>query len=96
MLRVPEVVASAAAAFGADGWLRDLPRLIADLEAEWSVAVGRPCPNATEALVAEATLADGKPAVLRLRIPHDGAAVADEITMLQLAGGGGLLRHDAA
>lgn len=98
-LRVPEVVASAAVACGADGWLRDLPRLIADLEAEWSVAVGRPYPNATEALVAEATLADGKPAVLRLRIPHDGAAVAHEITMLQLAGGrgcAGLLRHDAA
>ena len=96
---VPDVVANAAVACGADGWLSDLPRLVADLEAEWSVAVGRPYPNATEALVADASLADGTPAVLKLRIPGDGAAARHEITMLQLAGGRGcasLLRHDAA
>jgi hypothetical protein len=33
-LRVPDVVANAAAAGGAGGWLRDLPGLIAELEAE--------------------------------------------------------------
>jgi hypothetical protein len=37
-LRVPDVVASAAVACGAGGWLRDLPGLIAGLEAEWRVA----------------------------------------------------------
>jgi streptomycin 6-kinase len=98
-LCVPDVVANAAAAWGAGGWLRDLPRLVAGLEAEWSVSVERPYPHASEALVAEATLSDGTPAVLKLLIPRDGAAARHEIAMLRLAGGRGcvgLLRHDAA
>jgi streptomycin 6-kinase len=98
-LRVPDVVANAAAACGAGGWLRDLPGLIAELEAEWSVSVGRPFPHSSEAFVAEASLADGTPAVLKLLIPQDGAAGRHEITMLRLAGGrgcAGLLRDDAA
>ncbi len=98
-LRVPEVVANAAAVCGADRWLRDLPRLIAELEAEWSVSVERPYPHASEAFVAEASLDDGTPAVLKLLIPHDAADARHEITMLELAGGRGcvgLLRHDAA
>jgi hypothetical protein len=43
-LRVPDVVANAnaAAACGADWWLRDHPRLVADLEAEAE------CPECTE------------------------------------------------
>ena len=98
-LRVPDVVANAAAACGAGGWLRDLPGLIAELEAEWPVSVGRPFPHSSEAFVAEASLADGTPAVLKLLIPQDGAAGRQEITMLRLAGGrgcAGLLRDDAA
>src|SRR5580693_8494313 len=98
-LRVPDVVASAAAACGAGGWLRDLPGLIAELKAEWLVSVGRPFPHSSEAFVAEASLADSTPAVLKLLIPQDGAAGRHEITMLRLAGGrgcAGLLRDDAA
>jgi len=86
------------AACGAGGWLRDLPRLIAELEAEWSVSVGV-LPHSSEAFVAEASLADGTPAVLKLLIPQDGAAGRHEITTLRLAGGQGcvgLLRDDAA
>jgi streptomycin 6-kinase len=73
--------------------------LIAELEAEWSVSVGRPFPHSSEAFVAEAGLADGTPAVLKLLIPQDGAAGRHEITMLRLAGGRGCvgpLRDDAA
>jgi streptomycin 6-kinase len=98
-LRIPDVVASAAAACGAGEWLRDLPGLIAEIEAEWSVSVRHPFPHASEAFVAEARLADGTPAVLKLLIPQDGAAGRHEITMLRLTGGGGcvgLLRDDAA
>ncbi len=98
-LRVPDVVANAAAACGAGRWLRDLPRLVADLEAEWSVSVERPYPHASEAFVAEASLGDGTPAVLKLLIPHDVGDARHEITMLRLAGGrgcAGLLRHDAS
>src|ERR1700689_3921852 len=98
-LRVPDVVASAAAACGAGGWLRDLPGLIAELDAEWSVSVGRPFPHSTEAFVAEASLAEGTSAVLKLLIPQDRAAGRHEITILRLDGGrgcAGLLRDDAA
>ena len=98
-LLIPDVVANAAAACGAGEWLRDLPGLIAELEAGWSVSVGRPFPHASEAFVAEARLADGTPAVLKLLIPQDGAAGRHEITMLRLTGGrgcAGLLRDDAA
>src|ERR1700733_7746283 len=99
-LRVPDLVARAAAACGPGGGRgRDLAGLIAGLEAEWSVSVGRPFPHSSEAFVAEASLADGTPAVLKLLIPRDGAAGRHEITMLRLAGGRGcvgLLRDDAA
>ena len=70
-----------------------------ELEAEWSVSVGRPFPHSSEAFVAEASLTDGTPAMLKLLIPQDGAAGRHEITMLRLAGGRGcvgLLRDDAA
>ena len=98
-LRLPDAVANAAAACGAGGWLLDLPGMIAELEAEWSVSVGRPLPHSSEAFVAEATLADSMPVVLKLLSPQDGAAGRHEITMLRLIGGlgcVGLLRDDAA
>jgi streptomycin 6-kinase len=97
-LRVPDVVTNAAVACGASGWLRDLPGLIAALEAEWSVSVGRPFPHSSEAFVAEASLAGGTPAVLKLLIPQDRAGSRHEITTLRLTGGRGcvgLLRDDA-
>lgn len=50
---------SKALAAGARQWLRDLPVLIAALEREWSITVGRPYADPTEAFVAEAVLGDG-------------------------------------
>src|ERR1700691_5806224 len=98
-LRVPDAVANAAAAGGVGGAPGGLAGVIAGLEAEWSVSVGRPFPHSSEAFVAEASLADGTPAVLKLLIPQDGADGRHEITMLRLTGGRacvGLLRDDAA
>ena len=99
MITVPAVVRNKAAAVGAAQWLADLPALVAGLEREWSIEVGLPCADATEAFVAEATLADGTPVVLKLLVPRDGDAAANEITVLRLTNGGGcvrLLRDDAA
>jgi streptomycin 6-kinase len=96
---VPEVVRRKAVAAGAAGWLRALPGLVADLERDWSIAVGRRYDGGTESYVAEATLGDGSPAVLKLLVPHDDVAARNEITALRLAGGEGcarLLRADAA
>ena len=49
---MPAVVRNKALAAGAAQWLEDLPDLVADLEREWSITVGRPYDGATEAFVA--------------------------------------------
>jgi streptomycin 6-kinase len=84
---------------GAGRWLDDLPNLVAELEREWSITVGRSYEDTTEAFVAEATLADGTPAVLKLLIDRPGDHARNEITVLRLADGEGcarLLRDDVA
>ena len=96
---VPDVVRRKALAVGAAHWLDELPALVADLEREWSIRVGRPYSGGTEAFVAPATLADGTAAVLKLLIPRAGDAARNEITVLRLTGGEGcvqLLRDDVA
>ncbi|HEV8064587.1 MAG TPA: aminoglycoside phosphotransferase family protein [Acidimicrobiales bacterium] len=98
-LAVPDAVANAARAYGAGRWLGEIAGLIAELEAEWAISVGRPYPHSSEAFVAQASLADGTPAVLKLLIPREAATGRHEITMLRLTGGQGcvgLLRDDAA
>src|SRR3954454_17915346 len=97
MVDVPDVVREKARAVGADAWVDELPALVASLETEWQIAVGRAYRDSTEAYVAEATLDDGTPAVLKLLVPRDGDAAAHEATVLRLAGGDGcprLLRDD--
>ena len=97
VISVPAVVRNKARAVGATAWLEDLPRLIAGLERDWSIVVGRAYQDATEAFVAEVTCEDGTPAVLKLCVPRPGDAARDEITVLRLAGGDGcarLLRDD--
>lgn len=93
------MVRNKALAAGAAQWIRDLPGLAADLEREWSITIGPPYDDATEAFVAQATLSDGTPAVLKLHIPRPGDHAEREITVLRLARGDGcarLLRADAA
>jgi streptomycin 6-kinase len=106
-LAIPAVVRNKAAAVGAPGWIDDLPGLVADIERDWSIRVGRPYQDATEAFVARATRSDGVPVVLKLLIPQPGGAgravpgeaARREIAVLRLTGGEGcvrLLRADAA
>ncbi len=92
MVEVPEVVRNKVKVAGAERWLADLPALVAQLEHEWSIKVGRPYEEGTEAYVAEAALADGAPAVLKLLVPRAGEAAHNEITVLRLAGGEGCVR----
>jgi streptomycin 6-kinase len=101
MIAVPGPVRALAESYGAHAWLAALPTLIARLEREWSIEVGRGYPDGTEAYVAEAVRADGSPAVLKLMVPRDDGPdrAAEEITVLRLAGGDGcarLLRADDA
>ena len=94
---VPVVVRNKALGAGAAHWLEDLPALVAGLERDWSFSAGRAYQDATEALVTQATLADGTPAVLKLHVPRPGELARREMTVLRLAGGQGcarLLRAD--
>lgn len=97
-LEIPPAVRSNAVVHGAQQWLDDLPSLVSDLEREWSISVGAVYPDATEAVVAQAELAGGMPAVLKLVVPRGGRRHArGEIVTLRLARGEGcarLLRAD--
>lgn len=103
---VPEPVRAKAVLAGAQYWLDGLPTLLAELCRDWSITTGRHYPDGTEAYVADATCADGTPAVLKLLVPRPrdvGAgqyrAARDEATVLRLAGGDGcarLLRDDVS
>lgn len=95
------MVRNKAAAVGALAWLDQLPGVLADLERDWDIIVGRPFADATEGYVAEAMLAGGLPVVLKVVVPRDvaGDAASHEITVLRLADGEGcarLLRSDVA
>ena len=97
MIEIPRVVQNKARMVGADRWIDTLPSLIRDLESEWSITIGRAFGDATEAFVAEASLADGRPAVLKLVVPRDERAAQNEIEVLRRAGGVGcaeLMRSD--
>jgi streptomycin 6-kinase len=88
---VPRVVRAKAEQAGAHEWLAGLPELVAGLERDWGITVGPAYGDPTEAYVAQAVLADGTPAVLKLLVPRRGLA-ADEITVLRLADGAGCVR----
>ena len=72
---------------GAEAWLRDLPALVADLEREWSITVGPALDGGHEAFVAEATMEDGTPAVLKVLVPQSDDVARHEITVLRLVDG---------
>jgi streptomycin 6-kinase len=94
---VPEAVRRHAIAAGQQRWLERLPALVAELEREWSFRAGRSYDGGNEAFVADASLADGSGAVLKVFIPRDGDSARNEITVLRLADGDGcarLLRFD--
>jgi streptomycin 6-kinase len=90
-VELPDVVRAKAEQAGAGAWVAGLPDLVSGLERDWGITVGRAYTDPTEAYVAEAELADGTPAVLKLLVPRPGQA-ADEITVLRLADGDGCVR----
>jgi streptomycin 6-kinase len=90
-LWIPPAVEAKARRFGADSWLAGLRDLIAGLERDWSITVGFPFSDATEAYVAEATRADRELVTVKLMIPRPGDQLANEVTALRLARGAGLV-----
>ncbi len=84
---LPEIVRNRALDNGATDWLEALPSLVADLERDWSISVGRTLTGGTGAYVAEAELEDGTDAVLKLSVPSSGDNGCNEVTILRLADG---------
>lgn len=89
MIQVPVIVRNKARSAGAEGWLEHLPALVSSLETDWSITLGRPYEGGSEAFVAEATLADGTSAVLKVLVPGAGNDPSNEATVLRLADGDG-------
>ena len=98
VIQVPAVVHNKARSVGAEGWLERLPALVSSLETDWSITLGRPYESGSEAFVAEAILADGTSAVLKVLVPGGGNDPSHEATVLRLADGDGspaLFQFDA-
>ena len=89
VIEVPAVVRNKARAAGAEDWLERLPTLVSSLEADWSIAVGRPFAGGSEAFVAEANWADGTSVVLKVLVPGAGNDPSNEATVLRHASGKG-------
>ena len=89
MIDVPAVVRNKARAAGAEDWIERLPALVSRLEADWSITVGHPYEGGSEAFVADATRADGTPAVLKVLVPETGKDPSNEATVLRIVGGDG-------
>ncbi len=89
-IELPEAARNRAIAAGHAEWIDDLPDIVRGLERDWSIEVGQAYDEGTEAFVADATLADGTPAVLKVLVPRRGGAFDDhEAIVLRLAGGAG-------
>jgi streptomycin 6-kinase len=88
-IELPSVVRNKAVAVGAAHWIDELPAIVASLERDWGIDVGAQFEEGTEAFVAEARMADGTGAVLKVLIPR-GSDVADhEATVLRAVAGEG-------
>ena len=98
---VPDAVAKRAMASGEEAktWLERIDGLVASLQEEWHIRVGKPFTGGTDAFVAPAIAADGTACVLRLCIP-DASALHDMLqadAAMAVADGRGyarLLRED--
>jgi streptomycin 6-kinase len=86
---LPEVVRNKAVAAGAAWWIDALADIVAGLEQEWSITIGRSFDEGTEAFVAEAEMADGTPAVLKVLVPRAADVAEREAIVLRLADGDG-------
>lgn len=95
-IRLQPLARKKVAHLGAAGaaWLTGLPDLVADLERQWSITVGRGLPGGSASWVARARTAAGHDAVVKVAVP--GSDVASEVRTLAAAGGRGYVRLLAA
>jgi streptomycin 6-kinase len=90
---IPDVLArNVVVAWGDDGarWLAELPRVLADVAADWGLTLGATY-DLSYHYVAAVTCDDGTPAVLKLGVPT-GDALRTEVPALAAFGGRGAVR----
>jgi streptomycin 6-kinase len=87
MIELPEVVRNRAVAAGEQRWIDELPDLVASLALDWGIEIGAQFDEGTEALVAEAVMADGTPAILKVLVPRSTGVADHEATVLRIAAG---------
>lgn len=93
MIDVPPSLRKARTAVGESAWLDQLPELVSEMASQWSLSTGRVCDGfGMNALVVQATTADGTAAVLKLAPPSDADKLELEATVLRLADGHGCVR----
>ena len=90
MFEISEVLRKEAVSANAAGWLAELPGLAAGLAEEWGFTPISQLTGGTESLVLEVEMNDGTPAVLKLLVPRYETGAANEIAVLEVAGGSSL------
>jgi streptomycin 6-kinase len=99
-MEIPDKVRRTARAQGEDGlaWLAGLGRLVAELEGEWDLSIGKTFSTSSEAFVAEAVTADGRRAALKITITGIDPSHRELRTLLAAKGRGyvQVLRYDVA
>jgi streptomycin 6-kinase len=95
---LPGIVLRRAESLGAEGlaWIASLDAEVAALAEEWAITTGAVLSDGSEALVVEAMLPDGRPAILKFGLPGSESG-RQEANVLLSANGKGyatLYRHD--
>jgi streptomycin 6-kinase len=89
-----EFVANTISLCGEKGekWLNALPEIIATLERAWSIEVGNHFRNLSFNYVANALIADGKTAVLKIGLPLNDVEIYGEAAYLKALDGKGVVK----
>lgn len=75
-----------------EGWLNDLPKIVANLETKWSIKAGNHFRNLSYNYVANASLSNGKSAVLKIGLPLQDVEIHGEAAYLKAIDGHGAVR----
>ena len=86
-LDIPDQVRNTVISDGNESWLDELPGVVDSLAREWSLMIGSSFAGGHAALVVEATLVDGTPAVLKIGVPgRDVGPEAGSVMRVHKAG----------
>jgi len=74
-----------------EAWFEQLPRMISELELDWSIHVAEPFPGIEYNFVAEAGHTDGSPVVLKIAPPFERTEIHGEAKYLRTRSGNGAI-----